>query len=313
VSPFRAHDRFYRDLYERHPLLATIGGTALVELDVLRDELPQARVFAKCEHLNPGGSLKDRPVLAMLAEALREGRLEGRTIIDSSSGNAGIAYAMIGAILGVPVELVVPGNASRERRERILAHGARLVTTDPVLGYDEALREAHRRVEAEPERYFHPDQYANEQNWRAHFEGTAVEILEQLPGGFTHFVAGVGTGGALTGIGRRLKEDAPDVEIVQLLPDSFPGIEGLKPLEAPEDIVPEIFDPSVVDARIRVSIDDAYDMCHRLARRGPFCGQSSGAALHATRQLLRDEPTARVVMLLCDLGERYFSTRLWER
>ena len=219
---------------------------------------------------------------------------------------------MIGAMLGCPVELVLPGNASLERKKRILAHGARLVETDPLEGYDAALREAHRRADAEPDHYYMPDQYANDNNWRAHFDGTAAEILQQTDGKLTHFVGGVGTGGAITGIGRRLKEHDKTIEIVQILPEAFPGIEGLKPLEQPEDIIPAIYDPSVVDRHIRVTIEDAFDHCALLARAGIFVGQSSGAYLKAALDVARQRPGARVVTLFNDLGERYFSTRLWD-
>ncbi len=298
---------------ERYPSLRLIGHTPLFEVRVFAERFPGAKVWAKAEWFNPGGSIKDRPVLRMLLEAHAAGELaSGRTVIDSSSGNAGIAYSMIGAVLGVPVELVVPGNASQERVKRIRAHGARLVQTDPLEGYDAALREAHRRHHDDPGRYYMPDQYANEHNWRAHYETTAAEILEQTGGEFTHFVAGVGTGGAITGVGRRLKEAGP-YQVVSIRPESFPGIEGLKPLENPEDVVPAIYDDSVVDWKTKVSSEAAYDLCREMARRhGVFVGQSSGAYLAGVRAVLEEEPTARVVTVFSDLGERYFSTGLWD-
>jgi cysteine synthase B len=249
----------------------------------------------------------------MLLGALADGRLEpGRTILDSSSGNAGIAYAMIGRIIGHPVEIVVPDNASSERKKRMLAHGARLVYTDALQGYDEALREVHRRYKADPDRYFFCDQYGNEDNWRAHYETTAVEILEQTGGRLTHVVAGVGTGGTVTGLGRRLKEHDPKVRMVCVIPDAFPGVEGLKPLGRPEDIVPAILDEHVIDERIHVTIDDAYRMCVRLAQAGFFVGQSSGAYLAGVERIARRERRGRFVTLFNDIGERYFSTRLWD-
>ena len=306
----------YRALVERYPTLGLIGGTALFRVDAT--DLPRGReVFAKAEWTNPGGSIKDRPVMRMLLEAVLEGELAPgratRTVLDSSSGNAGIAYAMIGAMLGVPVELVVPGNASQERLKRIRAHGAQLVLTDPLEGYDEALRTCHRRHEEHPERYFLCDQYSNEHNWRAHYETTAAEILAQTGGRLTHFVAGIGTGGTITGVGRRLKEHDPSIQVVAVIPEPFPGIEGLKPLDRPEDIRPAILDDGVIDARIRVGIEDAFDHCGRLARRGVFVGQSSGACLKAAEQVAREAPgDARVVTVFADLGERYFSTRLWD-
>jgi cysteine synthase B len=303
----------YRHFFEKHPLLRLIGDTPLLRLDLFREELPDFGVWAKAEWRNPGGSLKDRPVLRMLLEAVLSGELvPGRTIIDSSSGNAGIAYAMIGRVLGFPVELVVPGNASAERKKRILAHGAKLTFTDPLLGYDEALRTCHRLAHEDPKKYLLVNQYANQHNWRAHYETTAAEILRQTDGKLTHFIAGIGTGGSLTGIGRRLKEHNPTIQIVCIVPESFPGIEGLKPLENPEDIRPEILDESVIDERVRVSIDDAYEYCGLLARQGIFVGQSSGAYLKAVHEIGKRDRKGLAVTLLCDLGERYFSTRLWD-
>lgn len=303
----------YASFLEKYPLLALIGETPLLRLDLFRDELPDFTVHAKAEWRNPGGSLKDRPVMRMLLEAVLSGALApDRTVIDSSSGNAGIAYAMIGRVLGVPVELVVPGNASAERKKRILAHGAKLTFTDPLLGYDEALRTCHRLAHEDPKKYLLVNQYANEHNWRAHYETTAAEILRQTDGKLTHFVAGIGTGGSITGIGRRLKEHDPQIQVICIVPESFPGIEGLKPLEDPNDIRPEILDESVIDERVRVTIDDAYDYCGLLARQGIFVGQSSGAYLKAVHEIGKREKKGRCVTLLCDIGERYFSTRLWD-
>lgn len=299
---------------ERLPVVRMIGRTPLLAMRTFEADAPHSEIFAKAEWINPGGSIKDRPVLRMLTEALKSGDLRpGRTILDSSSGNAGIAYAMLGAALGYPVELVVPGNASQERKQRIRAHGARLVFTDPVEGYDAALREVHRRHAAEPERYFFCDQYANEHNWRAHYEGTAAEMLEQAGGRLTHFVCGVGTGGTLTGVGRRLKEHDPAIRVVCVQPDRFPSIEGLKPLGRPEDIVPPILDSSLIDETITVGAEQAYAMCMRLARTGLFLGQSSGAFMAGALEVAKRERKARVVTLFPDLGERYFSTRLWDQ
>jgi len=306
-------DPILEPLLDRYPALRAVGQTPLVPVNLFRDELPAVEVLAKLEFLNPGGSLKDRPVLRMLLAALADGRLHpGKTVLDSSSGNAGIAYAMIGRIVGLPVEIVIPDNASTERKKRLLAHGARLIFTDAIQGYDEALREVHRRYEADPGRYFFCDQYSNADNWRAHYETTAAEILEQTRGRLTHVVAGVGTGGTVTGLGRRLKEHDPKIRVVCVIPEAFPGIEGLKPLGHPEDIVPAILDESVIDERIAVSSEDAYAMCWRLARVGFFVGQSSGAYLVGVERVVRRERRGRFVTLFNDLGERYFSTRLWD-
>lgn len=297
---------------EKCPTLGLIGNTPLVRLHLEGLDRPGVEVYAKIEYFNPGGSIKDRPVLWMLLGAIRDGTLtRERTILDSSSGNAGIAYAMIGRALGYRVELVVPGNASAERKKRILAHGADLRFTDPLEGYDEALRTAHRLAGEQPERYFFCDQYANGENWKAHYYTTAAEILEQTDRKITHFVAGVGTGGTLTGVGRRLREEIPGVHLTLVEPDAFPGIEGLKPLGSPEDIVPEIYDPSLPDHRLTVSIDDAYAECQNLARVGLFVGQSSGAYLRGVREVVGQIDRGVVVTVFSDFGERYFSTGLW--
>ena len=300
-------------LLDRYGALRAVGNTPLVPVEIFRRELPDVEVLAKMESLNPGGSLKDRPVLRMLLGALADGRLQpGKTLLDSSSGNAGIAYAMIGRIIGYPVEIVIPENASTERKKRMQAHGARLIFTDALQGYDEALREVHRRHRANPDRYFFCDQYSNDDNWRAHYETTAVEILEQAGGRPTHVVLGVGTGGTVTGVGRRLKEHDPAIRIICIVPEVFPGIEGLKPLGRPEDIVPAILDEKVIDERVDVTVDEAYAMCVRLARAGFFVGQSSGAYMVGVERIARRERRGRFVTVFNDIGERYFSTRLWD-
>lgn len=304
----------HRPFLERCPVLGLIGGTPLVRVDLPELRKPGVEVYAKVEYFNPGGSIKDRPVLWMLLGAILDGRLTGeRTVIDSTSGNAGIAYSMIGKALGYKVKLVMPGNASEERKRRIRAHGAEIHYTDPVEGYDEALREVHRQASADPQRYFFCDQYKNPNNWKAHYYSTAHEILEQTGRRVTHFVGGVGTGGTITGAGRRLKEELPGVQVVCILPDAFPGIEGLKPLESPEDIVPEIFDPSVVDVKVKVSIEDAYEYCQRLARIGFFTGQSSGGYMKGVESVVARIDRGVVVTVFNDFGERYFSTGLWGR
>ena len=306
-------DARYAEFYKRYPALNLIGNTRMVEILCFKEEFPEVRVYAKAEYTNPGGSLKDRPVQRMLLEALIAGKVgKGQVVLDSSSGNAGIAYAMLGAMMNLPVTIVVPGNASRERKLRIRAHGATLIQTDPLEGYDEALREGHRIAEREPEKYFHCDQYANDNNWLSHYETTALEILAQTEGKLTHFVGGIGTGGTITGVGRRFKKDARDVEIVQIVPEDFPGIEGLKPLENPGDIIPKILDQSVVDQKVRVSSTDAARMCAILARYGIFAGQSSGAYLHGVYETAKRIRKGIIVTLLNDIGERYMSTGLWE-
>ncbi|MEA3276686.1 MAG: cysteine synthase family protein [Pseudomonadota bacterium] len=315
-----------RDLTDDHPvdrragattLLASIGNTPLIELDLVREVAPKTRLFAKIEGCNPGGSIKDRPVARMLTRGLREGRLAGgRRLLDSSSGNAGIAYAMLGAALGISVTLVVPENASRERLARISAHGAELILTDPVEGYDYALREARRLAVEYPETYWHCDQYTNDANWHAHFLTTGPEILAQVRerAGVAPdaFVAGVGTGGTITGVGRRLREAHPDTFIASVIPEIFPGIEGLKPLGSPRDIVPAILDQSLIDERIQVTIEQASAMCRRLAARGLFVGPSSGAYVHAALEIAATGRFHTIATVLSDTGERYGSTGMWE-
>lgn len=294
-------------------LLDLIGNTPIIDLSYFSPDRCRIALFAKAEWLNPGGSIKDRPVKHMLHAALASGELtREKIVLDSSSGNAGISYAMIGAALGLTVSIVIPGNASRERKDRLTAHGATLVETDPLEGYDHALRTAHEIYRAAPNSYFFCDQYNNEHNVLAHYEGTASELIAQVPGAITHFVCGVGTGGSLTGISRRLKEVSPGVRIVGVMPERWPGIEGLKPMGEPEDIVPGIFDPRLVDQWIVVGADAARDCCHELAKQGNFAGQSSGAYLAACLELMNEIREGTVTTLLCDLGERYFSTGLWQ-
>ena len=296
-----------------YPLLQLIGHTPLTKIDLFKHELPNVDIYAKVETYNPGGSIKDRPVLRMLTEAIASGELtKEKVILDSSSGNAGIAYAMIGAALGYQVELVIPENASEERKQRINSHGARIVYTDAILGYDEALREVDRRYDAKPEKYFFKSQYENDNNWRAHYQTTGVEILQQTDGKLTHFIAGVGTGGTITGVGRRLKDYNPNIKVCSITPEEFPGIEGLKPLGNPDDIVPEILDESVIDQRFPASIEDAHDMCNRLAQIGWFVGTSSGAYLYGAYKLGQEIQHGVIVTVFNDLGERYFSVRLWD-
>jgi cysteine synthase B len=304
-------------LLDRVPALRLIGNTPLVPIDCFANQHPGVEIYAKVEYFNPGGSLKDRPVLRMLAEALADGRLTpGKTIIDSSSGNAGIAYALIGGALGYSVEIVIPDNASQERLKRLSAHGATITHTSAQDGYDEAIRHVRRLVAANPDKYFYCDQYSNDGNWRAHFDTTANEIWQQTEGRVTHFVFGVGTGGTMTGVGRRLRELNPQVALELLIPDAFPGVEGLKPLGSPGDHVPEIYDTSLASRTWDVDADKAWQVSQRLAESGLFAGQSSGVcvanALRVAQDLSQSGQSGVVVTMLCDIGERYFSTRLWD-
>jgi cysteine synthase B len=297
-------------------VLDLIGRTPLVELTrVARDELPAGvRLLAKLEGFNPGGSVKDRPALRMVQEGLRTGALAaGKTIIDSTSGNTGIALAMIGAALGYPVELVVPGNVSIERKRVIAAFGAKITYSDPLEGSDGAIRLCRAIIAKDPGRYFKPDQYFNPANPLAHYETTGPEIWEQTGGTVTHFVAGIGTSGTVMGTGRYLKERNREIQVVAVEPDdALHGLEGLKHMAS--SIVPGIYHAQEHDRKVSVSTEAAYDMVHRLAAtEGLVVGQSCGAALVGALEIARERPgaTATLVVIFPDFGDRYLSTNLW--
>lgn len=298
-------------------LLALIGNTPLVRIRRLGD-LPQpVELYAKLEGFNPGGSVKDRPILRIVEDAERDGRLapdssgRPRAILDSTSGNAGIAYAMIGAVKGHRVTLVVPANASEERKAVMQAYGADLVLSDPLEGSDGAMLVAQRMAEEHPDLYVYLNQYANPSNWRAHYDGTGVEVASQTHGRITHFVAGVGTTGTVVGAGRRLRSIDPAIEIIAAEPDSgFHGIEGWKHL--PTAITPGIYDPAVAHRTVRVTTEEAYGVTRDLAaREGIFAGTSSGAALAAALAVARDLEEGVVVVIFPDAGDRYLSTPVW--
>ncbi len=294
-------------------VLDQIGRTPLLRLRRVRGGLRDAvELYVKAEWFNPGGSVKDRPVLRMITDAEQDGRLTpGKTILDSTSGNAGIAYAMIGAVKGYPVELVMPASASEERKRIIAAYGARIVLSDPLEGSDGAIVLAREILAREPERYLKPDQYNNPSNWRAHYDTTGPEILEQTGGRVTHFVAGLGTTGTLVGAGRRLHEANPRIEVVAVEPDApLHGLEGLKHIAS--SIVPGIYDPSVHDRKVAVSTEAGYAMARRLAREeGLLVGESTGAAVVAALEVARDLREGVVVVIAPDAGDRYLSTPLW--
>jgi cysteine synthase B len=294
-------------------LLQRIGNTPLLRLRRVTRGLPEGvEVCVKAEWFNPGGSVKDRPVLRMIEDAERAGLLTpDKVLLDSTSGNAGIAYAMIGAAKGYRVKLVMPANASEERKRMIRAYGAELVFSDPLEGSDGAILLARRIQEEDPDRYFKPDQYNNPSNWKAHYDTTGPEILAQTEGRITHFVGTLGTTGTVVGVGRRLREFNPEVEVVAVEPDSpLHGIEGLKHIAS--SIRPGIYDPSVHHRKVGVSTEAAYAMARRLAREeGMFVGASTGAAVWAALQVARELREGLVVALAPDGGDRYLSTALW--
>jgi cysteine synthase B len=295
-------------------LLDAVGGTPLLELARVARDVPGARLLAKAEHLNPGGSVKDRPARAMLLDGLARGLLApGKTILEATSGNTGIADAMLGRALGFPVKLCVPAKASAERKAILKAYGAEIVLTDPLEGADGAIRAARQLQAGEPEKYFYPDQYSNPANWRAHFDTTGPEIWRQTEGRLTHFVAGLGTAGTFVGVTRYLKSRSRSVVCVSMQPDGpMHGLEGMKHMGS--QMVPAIYDPTLADASLEVVTEEAYAMCRRLAREeGVFVGPSSAANVVAALRVARTalEP-ATVVTILCDGGGRYLSESFWE-
>ncbi|MGC8852610.1 MAG: cysteine synthase B, partial [Hydrogenobacter sp.] len=275
---------------------------------VPKDISPKVEIYAKLESFNPGGSVKDRPALSMFLSAMKEGLLEGKTVIDATSGNTGVALAMVGAALDVPVELAMPANVSEERKRIIKAYGAKVYLTDPLEGTDGAILFVREKVAKEPEKYLYLDQYNNPANWKAHYYSTGIEIWHQTNGRITHLVAGIGTGGTIMGTGRRLKVYNPQVQIVGVQPAyPFHGIEGLKHIES--SIKPGIFDETFLDRTIFVETEHAYEMTKRLAlEEAIFVGQSSGAALYAAFLLARELEEGVIVVIFPDGGEKYLST-----
>ena len=293
-------------------LLELIGNTPLIDLSALtgRDEV---RLFAKAEFANPGGSVKDRPALAMMLDAERRGLFaEGKRLLDATSGNTGIAYAMIGAAMGVPVTLCLPESASPERKKILRAYGAELRITDPMSGSDGAILEARRLVAEEPGRWAYMDQYSNSENWRAHYRTTGPEIWEQTGGAITHFVTGLGTSGTFMGVGRFLREIKPEIRLISVEPDSpFHGLEGMKHMASA--IVPPIYDPGLADQAMELPTEEAYRMVKRLAREtGLLAGISSGCNVAAALKVAAGLRAGTVVTILCDGADKYLSDRFWE-
>jgi cysteine synthase B len=293
-------------------VLDMIGRTPLVRLRRFERETPGVELYAKAEWQNPGGSVKDRAAARMILEGEAAGELTPhKTILDATSGNTGIAYAMIGAARGYKVKLCVPENASPERKLILRALGAELVLTNPLDSSDGAIREARRLHASDPDRYFYPDQYNNEGNWRAHYDTTAAEIIEQTSGRLTHFVAGLGTSGTFVGTGRRLRKFSPAIKLISFQPASaFHGLEGLKHMETA--IVPGIYDPALADEDLRIDTERAYRMVRRLAREeGLLAGISSGAAVAAVLDVAQRLDHGIVVTIFPDGAEKYLSESFW--
>ncbi|MBK9927860.1 MAG: cysteine synthase family protein [Anaerolineales bacterium] len=296
-------------------LASHVGETPLLPLRRVTSGLsPRVRVFAKAEWFNPGGSVKDRPALNIIQTALANGELgNGKRLLDSTSGNMGISYATFGAVLGIPVTITIPGNASPERMSILRALGAELILTDPLDGSDGAILKAREIAAAEPDVYWYANQYNNPANWGAHYKSTGPEIVYQTNGQVTHFVAGLGTSGTLTGTGRYLLENVPNVKIISFQPDApFHGLEGLKHM--PSAIKPGIYDESLAGTNLEVQTEAAHGMVKRLAREeGLFVGISSGAAAVAALQVASELDEGVVVTVFPDAGYKYLSDKsLWE-
>jgi S-sulfo-L-cysteine synthase (O-acetyl-L-serine-dependent) len=313
AAPDRVSGMTTTRLFVPASMIDLIGGTPLVRLRTFGVDTPGVELYAKAEFQNPGGSVKDRAAASILREAQRTGRLrDGVTILDATSGNTGIAYAMISAAYGYRLKLCMPANVTPERTRMLKAYGAEIVLTDPMEGTDGAIREARRLFAADPQRYFYADQYNNDANWRAHYETTGPEIIEQTEGRITHFVAGLGTSGTFMGVGRRLREFNPDIQLISVQPDSpMHGVEGLKHMETA--IRPGIYDDTLADEDVRVTTERAYAFTRRLAsEEGMLVGVSSGAALAAALDLSERVRKGLIVVVFPDSGTRYLTERFWD-
>ena len=295
--------------------LERIGNTPLLRLERIARDLPNVQLLGKAEWYNPGGSVKDRAAFSIVKEGRRSGKFSsGKILLDSTSGNTGIAYAMIGAADGFPVTLCMPENVSVERKRILFAYGANIIYTDPAYGSDGAITAARELYAREPEKYFYADQYSNDANWQAHYHGTAEEIWQQTEGRVTHFVAMLGTSGTFIGTSRRLKELNPKLRCISLQPDSpFHGIEGAKHMASA--IVPRIYDPKLADEDIEIATEDAYAYAIRASREeGLLLGISAGAAIAGSLQVarrLRKDESAVIVTIFADSGDKYLSERFW--
>lgn len=297
----------------RHPVLSRVGKTPLIEITAFRERIPDVRVYAKAEFYNPGGSVKDRPALNMVKEAMDSGKFNPAkmVLLDATSGNTGIAFAMIGAALSFKVELCLPKNASQERKKILISYGAKVIETDPIQGSDGAILKARDLYKKERSRYFYPDQYSNPANWKAHYEHTGPEIWEQTGGALTYFVTGLGTSGTFVGVGRFLKKRNSKIKIFSMEPDGpLHGLEGLKHLGT--SLVPEIYE-DIADEKIYVATEKAQDMVLFIARhQGMLIGPSGGANLVAAFQLARRIKKGVIVTILPDSGTLYLSENFWK-
>jgi cysteine synthase B len=294
-------------------IIDLIGNTPLLRLPSFEAGLRNVELYAKAEWKNPGGSVKDRPAARMIADGERSGRLtRDKIILDATSGNTGIAYAMIGAARGFRVRLCVPENVTPERKKVLRAFGADVVFTSAMDGSDGAILKAREMYAARPDLYFYPDQYNNESNWRAHYDGTGPEIIDQTDGRLTHFVAGLGTSGTFVGVGRRLRQFRSSIRLISVQPDSpLHGLEGLKHMDSA--IVPGIYDPALADEDLKIATEEAFELTRQLARHeGMLVGISSGANLAGALRVARQTADAVVVVIFCDGGDKYLSERFWD-
>jgi cysteine synthase B len=300
-----------------HDIRGNIGNTPLLRLAKLTTGMPGIEIYGKAEYFNPGGSVKDRPAMNMVLEGQRTGHFTpGKVLIDATSGNTGIAYAMLGSAMGFKVKLCLPMNASPERKRILKAYGAELVLTPAEEGSDGAIRRVREVYDADPDLYFYPDQYGNNANWQAHFNSTAPEIIEQTEGRITHFVALLGTSGTFVGTSRRLRQDVPGVECISAQPSTgFHGIEGTKNM--PTAIVPAIYDDKLANRNLWIDTEDAYRMVKRLAREeGLLVGISAGGNVHGALEVAKELHTAGkegvIVTVLCDGADKYLSEHFWD-
>ncbi|MCH8871898.1 cysteine synthase family protein [candidate division KSB1 bacterium] len=299
--------------HSRKQIIEQVGNTPLIELSSISKEVKPVQIFAKAEWFNPGGSVKDRAALNMILQGEKSRALtKDKIILDATSGNTGIAYAMIGAALGYKVKLAIPQNAGNLFKQTLAAYGAELIYSNPQHGSDGAIREAIRLYEKAPEQYFYPDQYNNSANWLAHYDGTGAEIIRQTKGKITHFIAGLGTSGTFMGAGRRLKEFNEDIQLISVQPDSpLHGLEGLKHMKS--NILPGIYDTGLADDNLEISTEESQLLVKRLAKEeGLLVGMSAGAALAAALIIAKRLTTGVIVVIFPDSAHKYFDQRFWQ-